>query len=64
MSYFADEDVYRRFVMFVKHNYVLPFILAMEYTFASFFLLVIDQLIEPDHLAGGRFIQKALNHFF
>ena len=25
-SYFADEDVYRRFVKFVRHNYVLSFI--------------------------------------
>ena len=25
-SYFADEDVCRRFVKFVKHNYVLSFI--------------------------------------
>ena len=60
MSYFADEDVYRRFVMFVKHNYVLPFILAMEYAFAFFFfLLLIAQLMQLDHLAGGRLIQKA-----
>ena len=41
--------------MFV-HSFI-----AMEYAFALSFLLLIDQLMQRDHLGGGRFIQKALN---
>ena len=35
--------------------------IAMEYACALFFLLFIAQLMQLDHLAGGSFMQKALN---
>ena len=56
-----DEDVYRRFVKFVKHNYVLSFIHCHGICVCIVFLLFIAQLMQLDHLAGGTFIQKALN---
>ena len=47
MSYFADQDVYRRFE---KHNYVLSHsLIAMEFSAAG------------DHLTGGSFMKKELN---
>ena len=58
-SYFADEDVYRRFV---KHNYVLSFIHCHGIcVYIVFFLLLIARLMRLDHLAGESFMEKALN---
>ena len=45
-SYFADEDVYWRFV---KHNYVLSFIHCMECVYIVFLLLK-ARLMRLDHL--------------
>ena len=41
-SYFADENMYRRFV---KHNYVLSFIHCHGMRFTLFFLLLIARLM-------------------
>ena len=57
MSYVADEDVYRRLE---KHNYVHSFI-AMEYAFTLFFTVNSSINAAGDHLAGGSFMEKALN---
>ena len=47
--------VLKSIIMFF-HSFI-----AMEYAFALFFLLLISQLMQLDYLAGGRFIQNALN---
>ena len=52
-SYFADEDVYWRFVKLIMffHSFI-----AMEYAFALFIFTVnIAGLMQHDHLAGGSF---------
>ena len=58
MSYFADEDVYRRFE---KHNYVLSFIYCHGICVYIVFLLLIASSVNAagDHLAGGSFMEKA-----
>ena len=62
-SYFADEDVYRRFV---KHNYVLSFIhchgICVYIVF--FFFFTVNSMVNAARLmrfAGGSVTQKALN---
>ena len=61
-SYFADEDVYRRFV---KHNYVLSFFHCHGICVYIVVLLLTAWLMRLDHLktafAGGSFMEKALN---
>ena len=68
MSYVADEDVYRRFE---KHNYVLSFIhchgicvyIVFLFCFVLFFFFTVNNSINAtdDNLAGGSFMEKALN---
>ena len=63
-SYFADEDVYRRFE---KHNYVLSFIhsfihsLPCNMRLHCFFTVNSSVNAAGDHLAGGSSMEKALN---
>ena len=59
MSYFADEDVYRRFE---KHNYVLSLIHCHVICVYIVFLTV-NSLVNAagDHLAVGSFMEKELN---
>ena len=58
MSYVADEDVYRRFE---KHNYVLSFIHCRGRCVTLFFTVNSSVNVAGDHLAGGSFMEKALN---
>ena len=47
---------------FVKHNFVLSFIHCHGIcVYIVFFLLLIARLMRLDHLAGGSFMEKALN---
>ena len=59
MSYFADEDVYRRFE---KHNNVFSFIHCHGICVYIVFSLLIARLMvvnaAGDHLAGGSFMEK------
>ena len=58
MSYFAEEDVYRRFE---KHNYVLSFIHCRGiFVYIVFFTVNSSINAAGDHLAGGSFMEKAL----
>ena len=50
MSYFADEDVYRRFE---KHN-LLPWNMSLH----CFFTVDSSVNAAGDHLAGGSFMEK------
>ena len=58
MSYVADEDMYRPFE---KHNYVLSFIHC--HGICVYIVFTVNSSINAagDHLAGGSFIEKALN---
>ena len=59
VSYFADEDVYRRFA---KHNYVLSFIHCHGICVCIVFFTVNSSVnAAGDHLAGGSFTEKELN---
>ena len=60
MSYVVDEDVYRRFE---KHNYVLSFIHSHGICVYIVFFFTVNSLINVagDNLAGGSFMEKALN---
>ena len=59
MSYVADEDVYRRFE---KHNHVLSFIHCHGICAYIVFFTANSSINEAgDHLAGGSFMEKALN---
>ena len=59
MSYVADEDVHRRFE---KHNYVLSFIQCHGICVYTVFFTVNSSInAAADHLAGGSFMEKALN---
>ena len=60
MSYFADEDVYRRFE---KHNYVFSSIhchgICVYIVFSPGFFTVNSSVnAGGDHLAGGSFMEK------
>ena len=56
VSYFADEDVYRRFE---KHNYVLSFIHCNGIcVYLVFFTVNSSVNAAGDHLAGGSFMEK------
>ena len=56
MSYFAVEDVYRRFE---KHNYVLSFIYCHGIcVYIVFFTVNSSVNAAGDHLAGGSFMEK------
>ena len=56
LSYFADEDVYRRFEM---HNYVLSFIHCHGIcAYIVFFTVNSSVNAAGDDLAGGSFMEK------
>ena len=56
MSYFADEDVYRRFE---KHNYVLSLIHCRGICIYIVFFAANSSInAAGDHLAGGSFTGK------
>ena len=59
VSYVADDDVYRRFE---KHNYVLSFTHCHGICIYFVFFTVNGSInASGDHLAGGSFMEKALN---
>ena len=58
MSYVADEDVYRRFE---KHIMFFHSLIAVEYAFTFFFTVNSSINVAGDHLAGGSFMERALN---
>ena len=59
VSYVAEEDVYRRFE---KHNYVLSFFHCHGICVYIVFFTVNSSInAAGDHLAGGSFMEKALN---
>ena len=56
VSYFPDEDVYRRFE---KHNYVVSFIHCHGIcVYIVFFTVNSSVKAAGDHLAGGSFMEK------
>ena len=55
MSYFADEDVYRRFE---KYNYVLSFFHCYGICVYIVFSLLIALNAAGDYLAGGSFMEE------
>ena len=59
MSYFADEDVYRRFE---KHNYVLSFIHCHGICVYIVFFFTVNSSVNAagDHLAGESVVEKEL----